>query len=287
MFINAVRFRGPKVSATRLRESLTALRPGAYLQEDRIPDAVEEVQAGLRQEGFSDAVVVCDVKKKEGTSTADLVFRILDWKTFRIGGLEVEWKSEIPERALLKKMKSKVGDLYRPNRLAADLQALSGGSDRAGYPRAEVRLAGEASMRSPAGSTCAWRSCRTRRLRSSSTGPRPRPDPAPIWEERVFEQWGLSEGEARILNYVRRQGYLFATVQSRVEKGRNELRVVHDVARGEKSKITGVEFRGNSAFSSLDLRTRVAVREGVPLFSLLKYDKLFYDPPRARELLQG
>ncbi|MGZ5452965.1 MAG: POTRA domain-containing protein [Candidatus Aminicenantales bacterium] len=279
VFINAVRFRGPKFSATRLRESLTVLRPGAYLQEDRIPDAVKEVQAGLRQEGFFDAVVVCDVKKSEGASSADLVFRVLDWKTFRIGGLEVEWKSEIPERALLKKMKSKVGDLYRPNRLAADLQALSGGLDRSGYPRAEVRLAGEAFDEESRRVDLRIEILPNEKITIVVNGAKiPARILAPIWEERVFEQWGLSEGEARILNYVRRQGYLFATVQSRVEKDRNELRIIHDVTRGEKSKITGVEFRGNSAFSSLDLRTRVAVREGVPLFSLLKYDKLFSIP---------
>jgi outer membrane protein assembly complex protein YaeT len=279
VFIDAVRFRGPKVPAARLRDSLTALRPGAYLQEDRIPDAVKEVQGGLRQEGFFDAVVVCDVKRKEGASTADLVFRILDWRTFRIGGLEVEWKAEIPERALLKKMKSSVGDLYVPERLATDLQALSEGLDRAGYPRAEVRLAGEAFDEETRRVDLRIEILPNEKITIVVNGAKvPRRLLGPIWEERVFEQWGLSEGEARILNLLRRQGYLFASVQSRVEKGRNELIVIHDVARGEKSKIAGVDFRGNAAFSSLDLRTRVAVREGVPLFSLLRYDKLFSIP---------
>jgi outer membrane protein insertion porin family len=279
VFINAVRFRGAKVSATRLREGLTSLRPGAYLQEDRIPVAVKEVQGGLTQQGLFDAVVVCDVKKKEGVSTADLVFRILDWKTFRIGGLEVEWKSEIPERALLRKMKSRVGDLYGPNRLAADLQALSQGLDRAGYPRAEVRLLGEIFNEESRRVDLRIEILPNEKITIVVNGAKvPRRIIAPIWEERVFEQWGLSEGEARILNYLRRQGYLFAAVRSRVDRARNELIVVHDVTRGEKSKIAGVDFRGNSAYSSLDLRTRLAVREGVPLFSLLSYDRLFSIP---------
>ncbi|HMA53167.1 MAG TPA: POTRA domain-containing protein, partial [Acidobacteriota bacterium] len=57
VFINAVRFRGAKVSAARLREGLTSQRPGAYLQEDRIPEAIKEVRDGLRRQGFFDAVV--------------------------------------------------------------------------------------------------------------------------------------------------------------------------------------------------------------------------------------
>ncbi|MGB8959293.1 MAG: POTRA domain-containing protein [Candidatus Aminicenantales bacterium] len=279
VFINAVRFSGAKVSATRLRENLMLLRPGAYLQEDRIPAAVNEVREGLKQQGYFDAVVVCDVKKKAGASTADLVFRILDWKTFRIGGLEVEWKSEIPERALLKKMKSKVGDLYVPNGLAADLQALSQGLDRVGYPRAEVRLAGEVFNEESRRVDLRIEILPGEKITIVVNGAKvPKRIIAPIWEERVFEQWGLSEGEARILNYLRRKGFLFATVQSRVERGRNEIIIVHDVTRGEKSKIAGVDFRGNAAFSSLDLRTRLAVSAGVPLFSLLSYDRLFSIP---------
>jgi len=279
VFIDAVRFRGAKASATRLREGLTSQRPGAYLQEDRIPEAVNEVRQGLRQEGYFDAVVVCDVKKKEGASTADLVFRALDWKSFRIGGLEIEWKAEIPERALLKKLKTKVGNIYVPSRLAADLQALKDALDRAGYPRAEIRLAGESFDDEARRVDLRVEILPQEKITITVNGAKvPARLLEPIWEERVFEQWGLSEDEARILNYLRRRGYLFATVQSRAEKGPNEIRIIHDVTPGETAKIAGVDFRGNAAFSSLDLKTLLAVRQGVPLFSFLSYDRLFTIP---------
>jgi outer membrane protein assembly factor BamA len=176
-------------------------------------------------------------------------------------------------------MKSRIGDLYGPDRLAADLQALSQGLDRAGYPRAEVRLLGEIFNEESRRVDLRIEILPNEKITILVNGAKvPRRIISPIWEERVFEQWGLSEGEARILNYLRRQGYLFAAVRSRVDRARNELIVVHDVTRGEKSKIAGVDFRGNSAYSSLDLRTRLAVREGVPLFSLLSYDRLFSIP---------
>jgi len=279
VFIDAVRFRGAKASATRLREGLTSQRPGAYLQVERIPESVKEVREGLRQAGYFDAVVVCDVRKKEGASTAVLVFRALDWKSFRIGGLELEWKAEIPERALLKKLKTKVGDIYVPSRLAADLQALKAALDRAGYPRAEVRLAGESFDDEARRVDLRVEIVPQEKITIAVTGAKvPARLLEPIWEERVFEQWGLAEGEARILSYLRRRGYLFAIVQSRVEKGPNEIRILHDITPGAKSKIAGVDFRGNTAFSSLDLKTRLAVRQGVPLFSFLSYDRLFSIP---------
>ena len=201
VFIDDVFFRGPKVPATPLREGLTSQRPGAYLQEDRLPEAIEEVREGLKRAGFFDAVVVSEIKRKEGASTADLVFRAIDWKTFRIGGLEVEWKAEIPERSLLRKMKSQVGDLYVPNRLAADLEALSRGLGRAGYRRAEVRLAGESFDDENRRVDLRIEILPQEKITIVVNGAKvPLRILEPIWEERVFEQWGLSEGEARVLN---------------------------------------------------------------------------------------
>jgi outer membrane protein assembly complex protein YaeT len=279
VFIDAVRFRGSRASRTRLLEGLTAQRPGAYLTEDRLPDAISEVKDGLRKEGYFDAVVTCEIRRKAGATTADLVFRVLDWKSFRIGGLEVEWKAEIPERALFKAMKSRVGDIYVPNRLAADFEALKRGLDRAGYRRAEVRLAGESFDEQNRRVDLVVEIVPQEKVTIVVSGAKvPTRLLAPIWAERVYEPWGLAEGEARILNHLRRQGYVYATVQSRVEKGRDEMRVVHDITPGGKFKVLGVDFRGNAAFSSLDLKNRLAVSKGVPIFAFISYDRLFSVP---------
>jgi outer membrane protein insertion porin family len=279
VFIDAVRFKVPRVSKARLLDGLTAQRPGAYLREDQIPGAVAEVREGLRRAGYFDAVVTCDVRRKEGASTADLVFRALDWKSFRIGGLEVEWKAEIPERALFKEMKSRVGDVYVPDRLAADFTALSRALDRAGYRRAEVRLAGESFDEQNRRVDLRVEILPHEKIAIVVNGAKvPARLLDPIWEEQVFEPWGLAEGEARILNHLRRQGYVYATVQSRVERDRNEMRIVHDVTAGEKYKVMGVEFRGNTVFSSLELKNQLAVSKGVPLFAFISYDRLFSVP---------
>ena len=285
VIVDAVRFRGPKASATRLLEGLTAQRPGTTLREDRLPEAAAQVREGLKREGYFEAVVESEVRRKPGAATAELVFRATDWKSFRIGGLEVEWKAEIPERDLLKKMKSKIGDVYVPNRLAADFQALSQGLDRAGYRRAEVRLTGESFDEERRRVDLIVEIVPNEQITIAVNGAKvPARLLAPIWEERVFEPWGLAEGEARILNHIRRKGYVFATVQSRVERGRNEIRIVHDVTPGEKFKIVGVDFRGNAAYTSLDLKNRLAVRKGVPLFALISYDRLFTIPRELETL---
>jgi outer membrane protein insertion porin family len=279
VFIDDILFRGPKVPAARLRDGLVTLRPGGTLAPDRIDAAVAEVREGLRREGRFDATVACEVRGKPGAPTADLVFRVTDWKSFRVGGLEVEWKAPIPDQALLKRMKTRVGDVYVPRRLEADLEALSAGLAKAGYRRAEVRLAGETFDEKDRRVDLLVEILPQERIVIVVNGARvPARLLEPIWEERVFEAWGLGEGEARILNYLRRKGYLFATVKSRVDKAPDEVRIVHDVSLGVRSKLGGVDFRGLTAFSDFDMKNRLAIREGVPLFSFLSYDRLFTIP---------
>jgi outer membrane protein assembly complex protein YaeT len=279
LFINSVSFRGSGASSARLRDSLVSIRPGGVLQEDRLADAVKEVQEGLRKEGYFGATVDFDVLRKAGDTTVNLVFRASSWKTFRIGALDIEWQADIPQRALLGKMKSRVGNVYVPRLFEADLEALTAALGKSGYRRAEVRLTGEVFDEEKSRVDLRVEILPQEKITIVINGAKvPSRLLEPIWEERVFEQWGLAEGEARVLNYVRRKGYLFASVKSRVEKGPGEIRIVHDVSLGGKYRIEGVDFRGLAAFTDLDMKTRMAVREGVPFLGLLGYDRLFSIP---------
>jgi outer membrane protein insertion porin family len=279
LFINNVFFRGSEASSARLRESLVSLRPGGILQEDRLAEAVKEVREGLRKEGYFGASVDCDVRRKSGDTTVDLVFRASSWKTYRIGALDIEWKADIPQRTLLGKMKSRVGKVYVPSLFEADLAALTAALGKRGYRRADVRLAGEAFDEEKSRVDLRVEILPQEKITIVVNGAKvPSRLLEPIWEERVFEQWGLAEGEVRVLNHVRRKGYLFASVKSRVEKGPDEIRIVHDVTPGGKFQIEGVDFRGLTAFTDLDMKTRLAVSEGVPFFGLLGYDRLFSIP---------
>ena len=176
-------------------------------------------------------------------------------------------------------MKSRVGKVYVPSLFEADLEALTAALGKSGYRRADVRLAGEAFDEEKSLVDLRVEILPQERIAIVVNGAKvPSRLLEPIWEERVFEQWGLAEGEVRVLNHVRRKGYLFATVSSRVEKGLDEIRIIHDVSPGEKTKIEAVDFRGLAAFTDLDMKTRLAVRESVPFFALLGYDRLFSIP---------
>jgi len=279
LFINDIVFRGTRASPAHLREALVSLRPGGVLQEDRLAEAVQEVRQGLRKEGYYEASVECEVRRKVGESTANLVFRASSWKSYRIGSLEIEWKADIPGRALLKNIKSKVGQVYVSNLFEADLEALTAALGKTGYRRAEVRLAGESYDEKTSRVDLRVEILPHEKIIIVVNGAKvPARLLEPIWGERVFEQWGLAEGEVRILNHLRRKGYLFATVSSRIDKERDEIRIIHAVSSGGKTKIEAVDFKGLAAYTDLDMKTRLAVREGVPFFALLSYDRLFSIP---------
>lgn len=279
LFVTDVKFRGTRASSARLMDGLASLRPGSVFSEDRVPAAVEEVRKTLRGEGLFDAAVEVDVRMDPRSSSARLVFRVDSWKTFRVRSVILEGDVVGTREALLRRLKCRPGDPHIPARLERGLQALTAFYAAQGYRRADIRLAEESFDEGRREVDLRVEIQAQEKIRVEVRGARvPARLVEPIWDDRIFEQWGLDEGEARILNHLRRKGYLLAAVGSRVEKTEDELVVIHEVSRGEKFRVEKVEFVGLEAFSSDDLKVRLALREGVPMFELLGYDRLFALP---------
>lgn len=279
LIVDRVALVGAKVPLARLREALVSLRPGGVYRPELAGAAAAEVREGLRKEGYFEADVTVEAKRRGDAASVALVFRASGWKRYLVRSLEMEWKSDIPTSAVRRKLRSRVGEAYVPQVLEADLEGLRADLAREGYRRAEVRLAEETFDEQGRRVDLRVEILPQERIVVVVTGARvPSRLLDPIWEERVFEPWGLAEGEARILNHLRRKGFLFAAVESRIDQDGSELRIVHEVAPGPRTKIEGVDFQGQTAFSELDLKTRLAIREGVPFFALISYDRLFSIP---------
>jgi len=279
LFVADVKFRGTRAPAARLMDGLLSLRPGSVLSEERLPVAAGEVRAALRGEGFFDAKVEVEVHKDARSSSARLVFRVDSWKTVRVRSIALEGDVLADRDALLKRLKCRPGDPYVPARLERGRQALAAFYAAQGFRRAEVRLEEESfdEERSEVGLRVGIEA--HEKIRVEIRGARvPARLVEPIWDEPIFEQWGLEEGEARVLNHVRRKGYLQAAVDGRIEKTEDGLAVIYEVSRGEKFRVREVEFPGLAAYSPDDLKVLLAVREGVPFFDLLGYDRLFALP---------
>jgi outer membrane protein insertion porin family len=283
LLVRRVYFVGVGVKTSGLDEALEVFRPGSVFSEDRMPKAVDELKEALRQAGYFDAAVNPITRTDPKEARIDLYFRISGWKRYRIGSLHFIGTTVVPVASLEKKMKSRKGRDYVPSELSRDIQSLETYYASIGYPRSDIRLDGE--RFDPEGGTVALelRIEPGEKITIIINGAKvPKSLLAPIWQERIFEEWGLSEGEVRILSNLRKKGYVYATLKSRIERPDDEIRVIYDVTPGRKYRIEKVSFEGAKAFSPGHLEEEMAVTEKVLFFSLLSYDRLFAIP-RALE----
>ena len=104
----------------------------------------------------------------------------------------------------------------------------------------------------------------------------------PIWQERVYEDWGLIQSEARVISELRKQGYVFATAKSSFERSEDEIRIVHEVNPGRKYAIYNVDFEGLTLFSPAELERELGL--GLGLLTGIGGEKLFEMPRRVEQI---
>ncbi len=283
--VQAVEFRGgEKLPRAKMLESLETVRPGALFSEDKVDRASAELKDVLAREGYFEAPVKAVVERDLEASTAKVVFEIGQGRRYAISGISFEGPVVVPEQELKARLRDKAGAIYVPSRFREDLQKLKAHYVDLGYRQAEVDLARE-DFDEAAGRVALGVSVRpgdkiTFLIRGTDV---PTSILAPIWEERIFEEWGLAEGEARILTALRRRGHVFASLTSRIERSENEVRVVYDVTPGERYRVDRVDFDGLSAFTPGRIRAELGIAEKMPFFALVDGERLF-EIPREIEL---
>jgi len=288
LIVRRVYFTATDVKTSRLRDAMETFRPGGVFVEDRVPKAIDELKEALRGEGYFDAVVRPITRRDPGDARVDVYFRISGWKRYRIQSVDIAGPGSAKAADLKKRMKTLPGDFYVPSRLEKDIQALETYYTALGYPRSSVQLAAERFDEAGRTVRLELHADPREKITIAVSGAKvPMSLLTPIWEERIFEEWGLAEGEVRILNHLRKQGYVFATLQSRIERPENELRISYAVAPGKKYRIEDFSFEGVKAFSHLQLKEELAASERVLFFDLLSPDRLFALPREIEYLYQA
>jgi len=104
----------------------------------------------------------------------------------------------------------------------------------------------------------------------------------------VFTRAKAQSDVQRILDVYRRQGRFAASVQPKlIELEQNRVNVVYEITEGGATKVKGISFNGNRAFSDSQLRDIVSTTQ-TGWFDFLKGTSI-YDPDRVsldRELLR-
>jgi outer membrane protein insertion porin family len=277
LVVRKIIFQGEKgISGRSLRNSLYALQEYAYFFDEKLVRAVGELKIALNNEGYFQPLIRPELKPVAGTPQVDLVFFIEAGARYAISDIRIEGNVEVPEADLRKAMKTKEGDLYSLSRLDQDLANLRMLYAKWGYPRAEVELSAEDFFPEDGTVSLLIRADPDERVEIVISGADVPSDLVlPIWQERIFEDWGLAEGEARILSYLRGNGYVMASVRSRVERVKPGIRVIHEVDPGKKVGIRDVRFQGNRYFTAGRIKEELGIFDRVLFFGVLDGQRAF------------
>lgn len=287
--LRKIRFQGEKeLPLKKLRESLSFFRADNLYSEEKLKRAAAELRRALEQEGYFEPEIEPQVRRLPGLSEVDLTFTISSGRRFVISKIQFSGNGVLSEKLLRKEMKSREGQTYIPSRLDQDLEKLRNIFVSQGYRRAEVELASAEFEPAEQKVFLTLKVTPHEKIEIVISGAKVPPGLVePIWEERIFEEWGIREGEARILSYLRGKGFVFASVSTSVKLGEAGLQVIHDVNPGPKYRIQKVRFEGNRHFTSAQLKEKLGIVEHLLFFNLLDGQKVFLLPEEIRSLYQS
>jgi outer membrane protein assembly complex protein YaeT len=274
-----------EIPRKRLVANLYALKPEDSFSEDSLNRAVEEIREVLRREGFFQAEIEPVVVRNPDVPEVNVSFIIRSITRYAVGKIDFTVDLLIPERELRKKMRTKEGEEYVPSDLDSDLEQLRQSYQDLDYRRAEVLIAEQRFDDAEEKVFFVIRIIPQQKIEITVTGADvPLELLKPIWEAQIFEDWGLREGDAKIINHLRSKGYVFVTVDSSVEYDDNLMRVIHKVSPGEKYKIQKFAFRGMEYFTSDQLEEELMLKKNFPLFQKIDGARL-YELSQEVELL--
>jgi outer membrane protein insertion porin family len=277
LIVRKIGFRGEKgTSGRKLRNSIDTLQEYAYFSEEKLARATDELKRALNDEGYFQPQVQAAANRVPEAPQVDIVFTISAGARYAISDIRFQGNAGIPEADLKMTMKTGVGDLYSLSLLDQDLARLRVLYAKRRYPRAEVELFAEDFYPENGTVSLLIRIDPDERIEIRVSGAEVPIDLLlPIWEERIFEEWGLGEGEARILAYLRERGYVLASVSSRVEREKYGIRIIHQVDPGQKVKIRDVRFQGSSHFTAGRIKKELGIADRVLFFGALDGKRAF------------
>ena len=277
LIVRKIKFRGEKgTSGRKLGNSLYALQEYSYFSEEKLARATDELKRALNDEGYFQPQVLAATERIPGVPQADVVFRIAAGARYAISNIRFQGNVGIPADDLKKSMKTRIGHLYSLSKLEQDLARLRDLYAKRLYPRAQVELSAEDFFPEQGTVSLVIRVDPDERIEIRISGAAvPLDLVLPIWQERIFEEWGLAEGEARILDYLRGKGYVLATVSSRVEREDSGIKIFHRVDPGQKVKIQDVRFEGNTYFSASRIKQELGIADRVLFFGALDGKRAF------------
>jgi len=269
----------------KLKDDLDSVREGASFSEGKLSRAVEELKSIMGREGYFSPEIRTFTEKDVETSSVSVFFEIRFLKRYMVKKIRFLGQVVLPETELKEEMRTKENEMYVPSLLEKDLSILEQLYDTADYRRAEIDIESIDFDEKEEEVSIVLKVTPHERMEIEIRGADvPMKLIRPIWEERIFEEWGLAEGKAKIINYLREKGYIFSFVYASIEREEEKMRVVYSVDLGKKYKIQDISFEGVEYFTPSELKEALGIREKLPFVPWLSGPRLF-ELPREIEAL--
>jgi len=283
IIIRKVKISGPRSASRKIKSELGFIRKGNVFNEAVKDRAIKEIERILPEEGLFSSRVEFTTRREENSNLVDLFINLPSWKRLTIHQISFTPQNIISESLLKKYLRLNPGDYYIPRKLENGLARIKSAFQRLGYQWAEVSLAEEKVNQEKGTVDLSIKLDPWLKIDIKISGAEISPKILqPIWEQRVFEEWALSEGEAALLKQLRKKGFIFATIRPEIRKEGNELKVNYEIHPGPKLKIKEIEFRGNKTFSTRYLKKSLGIIDKFLFLPYLDGEEVYELPEKIR-----
>jgi outer membrane protein insertion porin family len=245
--IRAVNFTGaPGVSKKELRDAIFSLRKNDLFEENKLAKALEELQAVLKTKGYFNAQVSPRVSLDKGRTVCDIQFVIASGRAARIRQLQLTVDDEEMKRTIQGYFQG--GQSYIPGEFTKKIKRARELLKKQLYYFPEIKVQedfldpGRSALDITVAITCGYK------YHFVFQGMAPKMQLIDnIWERQVFEKWAEEESRARLLNYLKNEGYLDARITSAITNSGTNKTILFTVEKNRRYKLGTVTVHGNQA----------------------------------------
>jgi len=275
-----------QISPAKLKRELTTLQEGEPYYEGKINEAIEELKTILRQRGKFNPNIDAYSESTDEPTLVDVFFEIKGIKKYRVQDIVFEGDVIFPKEKLVKEMNIQKGNPYMESTLERDIENLENLYSTEGYQRVEIEVIENFQEKNNWVSLVLDIHAHEKIEIVIEGADVPLSLVQPIWETSVFMEWGIEQGKAKIIKFMRKKGYLFSNVRGSVNRKENKIEILYKVFPGEKYKINNIVFERLEYFTPDELKSQLAIRENTPLLSSITGDKLFELPSEIESLYE-
>lgn len=252
-------------SATQLLDS-SKLNLGALFSPEKLNESIDQMKAVMADNGYYKARIAVEQVQRPETQQIELHFHVVRGPAARVGQVVIKGAPGYTPDQVREIAHLHPGDAVSSERLTRALQHLRKAFQK--QHRLEAQISVSQRVYHAGSNTLDYVLDVVRGptvdivVEGAGISHGRLTKLIPVYEENAVDDDLLNEGRRNLLNYFEADGYFDAQVEVRRQPDPQEdlLRVVYDVNRGARHKLTTLVIRGNKYFPADDIRERMQVQ---------------------------